>query len=118
MNRLNVLLFGLAAAISSISPSFAGPCSQEVDALQVRIDARLKAAAAAGPTGTESTSATMHHQPTPESIATAEAKLCDISWEKAQELGEAMKLARKADLAGDRAGCEKALAEAKKVMGD
>ena len=28
-----------------------------------------------------------------------------------------MKLARKADLAGDKAGCEKALAQAKNVMG-
>ena len=35
----------------------------------------------------------------------------------AQEVGEAMKLARKADLAGDKAGCEKALAQAKNVMG-
>jgi hypothetical protein len=117
MKRLNGLLFGVAVAISSISACLAGPCSQQIDALQVRIDARLNAAAAAGPAGTESTAATMHHQPTAESIAAAEAKLGDISAKKAQEVGEAMKLARKADLAGDKAGCEKALAQAKNVMG-
>ena len=118
MNRLNVLLFGVAASIVSASASFAGPCLQQIEAFQIEIDARLNAAAAAGPAGTESTAATMHHQPTPQSIAAAEAKLGDISPEKAKEVGEAVKLARKADQAGDRSSCEKALAKAKKVIGE
>jgi hypothetical protein len=73
------LLFGVAAAISYAPACYAGPCSQQVDEMQGKIDAKLAAAAAAGPAGKETTAATMNRQPTPKSIAEAEVKLGDIS---------------------------------------
>jgi hypothetical protein len=52
--------------------------------VQAGIDAKLEAQAAAGRSASESTSATMHRQPTPGSIAAAEAELGDISSEQLQ----------------------------------
>jgi hypothetical protein len=117
MNNRYALMFGVAVAISYMPPCLAGPCTRQIDEMQGRIDAKLEAAAAAGPTGQETTSATMHRQPTPQSIAKAEAKLGDISPETIQAIEDSMDRARKADLAGDGSGCEKALAEVKKALG-
>jgi hypothetical protein len=107
---------GVALAILQAPHCFAGPCSQQIEQAQIQIDARLQAAAASGPTGQETTAATMHHQPTPKSLAEAEAKLGDISPETIQTLEDAMARARSADVAGDRATCEKALTEVKKAL--
>ena len=111
-------IFGVAISISSTMPSFAGPCSQQIAETQGRIDAKLEAAAAAGPSGRETTAATMNRQPTPKSIAAAEARLGDISEKTMQTIDGAMARARQADLVGDRIACEKALAEAKNAMGN
>ena len=54
----------------------------------------------------------MHRQPTPESIAAAEADLGDVSPEKVQEAEAFMTRARDAERAGDQSACEQALAEA------
>ncbi len=117
MNNRFALMVGVAVAIAYMPPCFAGPCSRQIDETQGQIDAKLEAAAAAGPTGQETTSATMHRQPTPSSIAAAEAKLGDISPETTQAIEDSMARARKADLAGDKNGCEKALSEVKKALG-
>jgi hypothetical protein len=66
------LVLCAAALVASMSGSYAGPCSQEIDRLRAEIDAKLGALAAAGPTTQESTAATKHRQPTPRSIAAAE----------------------------------------------
>jgi hypothetical protein len=112
------LLFGVAAAISYAPACYAGPCSQQVDEMQGKIDAKLAAAAAAGPAGKETTAATMNRQPTPKSIAEAEVKLGDISAKTVQAIEDAMARARKADLAGDKIGCEQALVDAQNAIGD
>ncbi|WP_262296735.1 hypothetical protein [Microvirga sesbaniae] len=93
----------------------AGPCGAEIDRLQAAVDARIDTTAGTGPTGRESTAATDHREPTPGSIAMAEARLGDgASNEKAlAALGQA----RAADQAGDRAGCEQALAAARAAIG-
>ena len=63
-----------ARALSTL-PSFAGPCSQEIDQMQAKMNARLEARADVGRAAPESSAATMHRQPTPGSIAAAESKL-------------------------------------------
>ena len=45
------LLFGVIAFAASISASYGGPCSDEISNMQARIDAKVHAMAAAGPTG-------------------------------------------------------------------
>ncbi|BBF92900.1 hypothetical protein [Blastochloris tepida] len=103
----------LAASV----PGLAGPCTHAIDRMQARVDALLAARAAAGPSATEGTSATMHRQPTPESIAAAEAKLGDISTETLDAIATGMTRAREADRAGDAEACKAALAEVGRALG-
>jgi hypothetical protein len=112
------LLFGLALAISPMPPCVAGPCTEQIANMQASIDAKLQAAAAAGPAGKETVAATMNRQPTPKSIAAAEVKLGDISAQKLQTVEDAMARARKADATGDGIGCQQALNDVKKAIGD
>jgi hypothetical protein len=102
--------------VASRSIAVAGPCSQAIDSLQAQFDAKLEAKAAAGPSARESTAATLNHQPTPNSIAAAEAKLGEISPETVQALKAAMAQAREADRAGDKSACERALADAQGIL--
>jgi hypothetical protein len=99
------------------SASATGPCSDQIDAMQARIDAKLEAKAAAGPTAKEGVAAGMSVQPTPRSIATAEEKLGDISRQTVEALGQAMARARVADKVGDLRACRKALAAVQRVLG-
>jgi hypothetical protein len=115
MQRVSVL--SAVAFALSVSCGYAGPCSGEIDSTQARIDARLAAIAGAGGTARESNAATMHRQPTPESIARAEEGLGEVSARVVQAVGPAMERARAADAAGDKSACEQALAEVQKVLG-
>jgi hypothetical protein len=117
MNGLQRFALSGAALLASVSTSYAGPCSADIDALQRRIDANLEAKAAAGPTGKEGAAAGMSDQPTPRSIAEAEEKLGDISAATVDATRQAMARARAADSAGDKSACEQALAEAKRLIG-
>jgi hypothetical protein len=107
------LLLCAAALTVSVSASYAGPCSQEIDRLRAEIDAKLGALAAAGPSAPESTAATMHRQPTPRSIAAAE----NMSPQKMEAVTTAMVRARAADDAGDQRACEQVLADVKRELG-
>ena len=115
IGRTLVLCASVLAA--SMSASYAGPCSNEIDRLRAEIDAKLGALAAAGPSARESTAATMHRQPTPESIARAESQLGEISPERIQAVTAAMERARKADSVGDQSACEQALADVHRILG-
>ena len=114
---LRVLVFSAMAITASVSTTYAGPCSADIDAMQARIDAKLEAKAAAGPTAKEGVPAGMSVQPTPRSIATAEEKLGDISAQTVAAVGQGMAQARAADAAGDASACEKALADVQRVVG-
>lgn len=103
-------------AAAWVGAAHAGPCASDISALQVAYDAKLQAAAASGPTGAEGTYATMHRQPTPNTIAHAETKLGDLSPEKAEAFAAAMARAREADRAGDRSACVQALGEARRAL--
>lgn len=95
---------------------FAGPCATQIDATQSRVDARLEAKAAGGRTAQESINATMSRQPTPSSIAAAEAKLHELSPRRISAVKKAMAQARAADAAGDVKACERALAKVRRVL--
>ena len=101
---------------ASTSASYASPCSEAIERMQAKIDARLEAATAAGPSAVESAAATMHRQPTPRSIAGAEVQLGDVSKEQADAAGAAMVRAREADRVGDQSACEQALSDAERAL--
>jgi hypothetical protein len=108
-------LAGMLAA--SASAAHAGPCAAQIDLMQARFDAKLAAAARTGPTARESVAATDHRQPTPDSIAAAEAKLGDLSPRTVETIESGMSRARKADAEGNKAACEAALAEVSRALG-
>ena len=87
----------------------AGPCTDRIYQTDLAVSKLLDAAAAQGRPAAESTFATMHRQPTPGTVASAEAKAGDLSLADFEAITKDMDEARNADDAGDRAGCEKAL---------
>ena len=107
-----------AAALALLSgPALAGPCTDEIYQAEVALGKRLNAIAAAGRPAPESNFATMHRQPTPQSVAGAEAQVGDLSEADLNAMTQDMEEARKADAANDRAGCEKALADVRRILG-
>jgi hypothetical protein len=111
------LMLSAAAFAASMPVSYAGPCSAEIDRVQALIDTRLQARAAAGPQAGESAGAMLHHQPTPGSIAAAEQELGELSPQETEAAEQAMGRARAADSAGDKTGCEQALADVQRAIG-
>lgn len=104
------------AFIFGAAPAYAGPCTERIYQTDLDVAKLLDSAAAQGRTKTESTFATMHRQPTPGSIASAEQEAGDLTSEEAQAITEAMDEARHADDQGDRAGCEKALSDVDRIL--
>jgi hypothetical protein len=117
MTTPRLVLFSAAAFAASLSPGLAGPCSDAIDTMQGRIDAKLEAKAAAGPTAKEGIAAGMSDQPTPRSMAAAEEKLGEISPQTVDAVRQGMTRARAADSAGDKSTCEKALADVQRAIG-
>jgi hypothetical protein len=114
----NLRLLVLAAALAApAGAADAGPCTQEIARMQARFDAKLESAARKGPTARESVAATDSRQPTPDSIAAAEAKIGDISPRTVEVIETGMARARRADLADDKGACEQALAEVGRAIG-
>jgi hypothetical protein len=117
MASSGLLPLSALALVLSISSSQAGPCSKQIDRMQARIDAKVEAIAAAGPFLRQGAFAGMNDQPTPRSIATAEARAGEISWQTLDSLRAAMVRARAADAAGDARGCRTALVEVRRTLG-
>jgi hypothetical protein len=44
-----LMVLSAAAFVASTIPAYAGPCSQEIEHVQARVDAKLEAAAGTGP---------------------------------------------------------------------
>ena len=112
-----LFVFSAIAFAASISTSYAGPCSEEIGNMMARIDAKLEAKAAAGPTAREGVGAGMSDQPTPRSMAAAEEKLGEVSPQTVEAVRQAMLRARAADSAGDITACEQALADVQRAIG-
>jgi hypothetical protein len=110
--RAIALTAAIAAALTS--GAYAGPCSPQIDSMQARVDAKLRADAARGPSATEGNAALTHRQPTPGSVATAEEKLGDLSTTRATALTQGMARAR----AADKSACERALADVERAIGE
>src|SRR5262249_11582674 len=99
-----------AVFVASTSACYAGPCSQDIARLQAAMDAKVGAAAAAGPRAPEGTTATMHRQPTPRSIATAESEVGGLSPDQVKAAVSPRARAGQADSAN-------AVADAERVLG-
>ena len=97
-------------------PVHAGPCTDRIYQADLDVAKLLDSAAAQGQPAAESTFATMHRQPTPGSIATAEEEAGDLTSEETQAITEAMDEARHADDEGDQAGCDKALSDVDRML--
>lgn len=110
---------GLAALVLSLLPlpARAGACADDIYETDQAVNVRLGAIAAQGKTGAETTFATTHRQPTPGTVAQAEAKAGEVSEDQVKAVTEDMLQARNADAANDLTACEKALAEARKAIG-
>ena len=107
-----------AAAFTALlwaGPVAAGPCTADIDLAQAKLDKRIDAVAGAGAAARQSTAAQMHREPTPGSIASAEQKLGEGS--SVEPALAALRQARMADTAGDKAGCERALADVARLLG-
>ena len=104
------------ALVASTGLAHTGPCLDEITQVQQSIDSTLERIAATGRTARQGTGLT-HVQPTPRSIAAAEAQLGELPPEKIDAARQAMVRAHTADAAGDKTACEEALADAKRVLG-
>jgi hypothetical protein len=95
-------LLGLTAADAS-----AGPCSSDIAAFEAAI-ANSQGNPLAGLTAPQSVGAQLEHQPTPGSVEQAEARL-------QKRFAAAMARARRYDAQGNRLGCTRELAKAKRM---
>jgi hypothetical protein len=120
MHILRLMRWSAAALGVSLSVAHASACSNDIDRMQARIDARVEAIAAAGPFVPPSVSAGMGAQPTPFGIATVEERMGEISRNKVDAIRDAMARARAANAGANTAAnyraCEKALAEVRHIM--
>jgi hypothetical protein len=100
--------------------SHAASCSNDIDVMQARIDARVEAIAATGPFVPAGVSASLGVQPAPFGIATAEGRMSEVSGNKIDAVHTAMARARVANAGANTApnhrACEKALAEVRHIM--
>jgi hypothetical protein len=106
---------GIALMVGA-APALAGPCTDRIYETDLTVAKLLDSAAAQGRPAAESTFATMHRQPTPGSVASAEQQAGDLTADEVQAITEAMDVARHADDSGDRAGCEKALSDVDRML--
>ncbi len=107
---------GVAAFALWIGAAHAGPCAGEIYDADIAINKRLDAAAAKGKPAAESSFATMHRQPTPQTVAGAEERAGDLSEADVKAISEFMEEARMADAGGDKPACEKALEDVRRVL--
>ncbi len=113
MERSRVLVFATVAIIGGGVAAQAGPCTTEISQIEQRIRAAQGAPSPGGAgyaSAAQSVGAQLHHQPTPNSVQSAE-RMANADGEAA------LARARSADVAGDAQACTKALKEAKAIYG-
>jgi hypothetical protein len=99
--------FVVAVLFLSATSARAGPCSAAI----AQFEQAVRQAANdpdAGPTARQSIGAQLRHQPTPGSVARAEARAQGT-------FAAALARAKRLDARGSRAGCTQALAAAKRI---
>jgi hypothetical protein len=117
MTILRLMASSVAALAVSISAAGAASCAKDIDAMQARLDARLEAVAASGPSAKQSVKADMSAQPTPSSIAKAEEGLGELNQHMVRNVRRAMTRARAAQARGNTRRCEIELAAARRALG-
>ncbi|MGC2124880.1 MAG: hypothetical protein WA652_18695 [Xanthobacteraceae bacterium] len=116
MSSIRLMVWSAAALAASISASHAGSCTNDIDRMQARIDARVEAIAAAGPFVRPGIWAGGSVQPTPLGMATVEEKMGEVPTNRVDAVRAAMAQARAASAAGQNGTCEKALAQVRHLM--
>ncbi len=113
VGQLRIVVLAAAALLGGSVAADAGPCTAQISQVEQQIR-RLQEASPPGgagePSGPQSVGAQLHHQPTPQSVESAESKAKAGS-------AAALDRARKADAAGNASACSKALREAKLLYG-
>ena len=106
MHRCLAIAFAGAVLSLSIASAHAGPCTSAI----AQFEQALRQSGNnpnAGPTAQQSIGAQLGHQPTPSSVRRAE--------ERAQStFASALARAKRLDARGNRSGCRRALAEARR----
>jgi hypothetical protein len=112
----NAIAPAATALVLFAAPAHAGPCTDRIYQADLKVEKLLDAAAANGAPAPQSSFATMHRQPTPGTVASAEEKAGDLSSAQVQAITEDLDAARDADDKCDRAACEKALSEVDRML--
>lgn len=97
------------------APALADDCAQAAADTQSALDRLMADLAASGPSATESDSALMSEEPTPNSIAQTEAALGDGTQPEVAQ--KALDRARAAAAAGNEEACQKEVAAAREAIG-
>jgi hypothetical protein len=112
VDRWRIMVLTAVGLIGGAATSEAGPCTTQISQVEQQIH-KAQAASPGGagePTAPQSVGAQLHHQPTPQTVESAESK--------AHAGAEAaLDRARKADAEGDASACAKALKEARELYG-
>ena len=109
MTRRRLGVGPIIVAILGLNPAFAqaGPCSGDI----AKFEAAIRQSAGnpyAGLTGPQSVGAQLEHQPTADSLKRAQQRL-------QAQFSATMARAKRLDAQGNRAGCTRALSEAKQM---
>jgi hypothetical protein len=100
------------ALLSAASPASADSCTRSIARVQAKVDAAIEARAGSGPWRPESVGAGLGYQPTPRSLAAAEAG----NGSRLEDATNSLQRARAADRAGDIATCNQQLANARAIL--
>lgn len=113
MDRSRLLVLITLGVIGGGVAAQAGPCANQISQVEqaIRIAQAKSGGVGAGePSASQSVGAQLHHQPTPNSVQSAERMAI-------ADGDAALERARKADAEGDAPACTRALAEAKAIYG-
>jgi hypothetical protein len=105
--RVSPALLAAAIACLSVASAQAGPCSSEISWFEQRVH-QSAGNPNAGLSAAQSIDAQLNRQPTPASIRQAQQRM-------RATFASTMARAKRLDARGDRAGCEQALAAAKRM---
>jgi hypothetical protein len=112
----NIIAPTATALVLIAAPAHAGPCTDRIYQADLEVERLLDTAAASGKPAAQSTFATLHRQPTPGTVASAEEKAGALSSAQVEAITKKLDAARDADDRGDRAACEVALGEADRML--
>ena len=107
MHRCLAITLAGAVLSLSIASAHAGPCTSAI----AQFERALRQSGndpGAGPTARQSVGAQLGHQPTPSSVKRAEARA-------QTNFAGALARAKRLDARGNRSGCKRALAEARRL---